>query len=70
MSYTVQQLADIAGISVRTLHYYDEVGILKPTQVKRNGYRFYEEATPVNNVLEGTRLLSPRDKADNVRIWI
>lgn len=44
MSYTVQQLADIAGISVRTLHYYDEVGILKPTQVKRNGYRFYEEA--------------------------
>lgn len=44
MSYTVQQLASIAGVSVRTLHYYDEIGLLKPTHVKSNGYRQYEEA--------------------------
>lgn len=43
MSYTVQQLATLAGVSVRTLHYYDEVGILTPAGVKRNGYRYYEE---------------------------
>jgi DNA-binding transcriptional MerR regulator len=44
MSYTVQQLANLAGVSVRTLHYYDEVGLLKPARVQSNGYRHYEEA--------------------------
>ncbi len=44
MSYTVQKLATIAGISVRTLHYYDQVGLLKPSRVKNNGYRYYEES--------------------------
>jgi DNA-binding transcriptional MerR regulator len=43
MAYTVKQLADLAGVSVRTLHYYDEVGLLKPSAVKGNGYRQYEE---------------------------
>lgn len=44
MSYTVQQLATLAGVSVRTLHYYDEVKLLCPARVEKNGYRFYEEA--------------------------
>jgi DNA-binding transcriptional MerR regulator len=43
MSYTVQKLANISGVSVRTLHYYDEIGLLSPSYVKRNGYRFYDE---------------------------
>jgi DNA-binding transcriptional MerR regulator len=43
MRYTVKQLADIAGVSVRTLHYYDEIGLLRPSFLKENGYRFYEE---------------------------
>lgn len=43
MSYNVQQLADIAGVSVRTLHHYDEIGLLSP-QRESNGYRVYEEA--------------------------
>lgn len=43
MSYTVNKLATIAGVSVRTLHYYDEVGLLKPSTIRRNGYRVYEE---------------------------
>jgi DNA-binding transcriptional MerR regulator len=42
MAYTVKGLADLAGVSVRTLHYYDELGLLKPTYVGRNGYRYYE----------------------------
>jgi DNA-binding transcriptional MerR regulator len=42
--YTVKQLADLAGVSVRTLHYYDEIGLLKPAEVGANGYRYYDEA--------------------------
>lgn len=43
MPYTVQQLATLAGVSTRTLHYYDEIGLLIPSRVKNNGYRYYEE---------------------------
>jgi MerR family transcriptional regulator, thiopeptide resistance regulator len=41
--HTVKQLAKLAGISVRTLHYYDEIGLLKPSSVGVNGYRYYED---------------------------
>lgn len=43
MAYTVQKLASLSGISVRTLHHYDEIGLLKPAYVGSNGYRYYEE---------------------------
>lgn len=43
MSYTVQKLATMAGVSVRTLHYYDQIGLLKPALIQKNGYRVYEE---------------------------
>jgi DNA-binding transcriptional MerR regulator len=42
MAYTVKKLAAISGVSVRTLHFYDEVGLLKPAYHGANGYRFYE----------------------------
>src|SRR3954462_3076814 len=42
MAYTVKQVAALSGVSVRTLHFYDEVGLLKPAYVGANGYRFYE----------------------------
>jgi len=41
--YTVKQLSDLAGVSVRTLHYYDEIGLLKPSSVGENGYRYYAD---------------------------
>lgn len=41
--YTVKDLARLAGITPRTLHYYDEIGLLKPSQVGDNGYRYYGE---------------------------
>jgi DNA-binding transcriptional MerR regulator len=41
--YTVKQLSDLAGVSVRTLHYYDEIGLLRPTSVGENGYRRYDD---------------------------
>lgn len=43
MVYTVKQLADLAGISPRTLHFYDEIGLLKPASHGENGYRYYGE---------------------------
>ncbi len=43
MAYTVAKLAQISGVSVRTLHWYDEVGLLKPAYHGSNGYRYYEE---------------------------
>jgi DNA-binding transcriptional MerR regulator len=39
--YTVKQLSTLAGVSARTLHYYDEIGLLKPESVGTNGYRYY-----------------------------
>lgn len=43
MEYTVQKLATLAGTSVRTLHYYDEIGLLSPARIEKNGYRRYGE---------------------------
>ncbi len=43
MAYTVKQVATMSGVSVRTLHFYDETGLLKPAYLGANGYRFYEE---------------------------
>jgi DNA-binding transcriptional MerR regulator len=39
--YTVKQLSSLADITVRTLHHYDEIGLLKPSRVGDNGYRYY-----------------------------
>jgi DNA-binding transcriptional MerR regulator len=43
-TYTIQQLARLAGVSVRTLHYYDQLGLLKPSARTAAGYRLYGEA--------------------------
>ena len=41
---TVQQISSISGVSVRTLHHYDSIGLLKPTKIGDNGYRMYDDA--------------------------
>ena len=43
--YTVKQLADLANVSRRTLRYYDQIDLLKPTAVADNGYRYYDKET-------------------------
>jgi DNA-binding transcriptional MerR regulator len=40
---TVKQVSDLTGISVRMLHYYDEIGLLKPSTVTEAGYRLYDD---------------------------
>ncbi len=41
MEYTVQKLGKLAGISTRTLRYYDQIGLLKPARINASGYRVY-----------------------------
>lgn len=43
MTYTVQQLATLAGVTTRTLHHYDAIGLLSPARKSSNGYRQYGE---------------------------
>ncbi|MTD30936.1 MerR family transcriptional regulator [Planomicrobium sp. YIM 101495] len=41
--YKVQEVAKIAGVSVRTLHHYDSIGLLKPSSIGSNRYRYYND---------------------------
>ncbi len=46
MKMHIKEFAKLTGVSVRTLHYYDEIGLLKPAFVdEQNGYRFYDEGS-------------------------
>jgi len=42
--YGVKELSDLSGVTVRTLHHYDKIGLLKPLNRTEAGYRFYGEA--------------------------
>lgn len=42
---TVNEVSKLTGVSVRTLHYYDEINLLKPTKITESGYRLYDEAS-------------------------
>ena len=51
--YTVKQAAKLSGVSVRTLHHYDEIGLLKPAHLGENRYRYYgrEELLRLQQIL-------------------
>lgn len=42
MKLSVSETAALSGVSVRTLHYYDEIGLLKPKEISESGYRYYD----------------------------
>ena len=44
MEYTIQKLAELAGVTTRTLRWYDQIGLLKPSRVAESGYRYYGPA--------------------------
>ncbi len=54
---TVKQLAAISGVTVRTLHHYDEIGLLKPAYIGENGYRYYGR----NELMRLQRILFHRE---------
>lgn len=43
MAYTVKNLSELSGVTVRTLHFYEEIDLFKPAYYGSNGYRYYEE---------------------------
>ena len=58
MRLQIKEFAELCGVSVRTLHYYDEIGILKPCFVDgHTGYRFYDE----NNLIRMQEILFYRE---------
>ena len=58
MKMQIKEFAEFTGVSVRTLHYYDEIGLLKPASVDRaSGYRFYDE----NSLLRMQEILFYRE---------
>lgn len=44
MEYSIRELAQLSGLSTRTLRWYDEIGLLKPARVAESGYRYYGPA--------------------------
>lgn len=44
MKLTVSEVSKLTGVSIRTLHYYDEIGLLKPCEISQAGYRYYGDS--------------------------
>lgn len=67
-AYTIKQLAKMAGVTVRTLHYYDEIGLLKPTMRSNTGYRQYgqPELLRLQQILFFKELNFPLDKIGRI----
>ena len=58
---TVTEIAQLAHISVRTLHHYDAIGLLKPTEITEAGYRLYDDAAleRMNETLSALEVVVP-----------
>ncbi|KJK09597.1 transcriptional regulator [Terrabacter sp. 28] len=63
-TWTVGQVADLFGVTVRTLHHYDEIGLLVPSERSRAGYRHYtdEDLVRLQQVVVYRRLELPLDE--------
>ncbi|MFC5451887.1 MerR family transcriptional regulator [Paenibacillus aestuarii] len=68
MEYTVQKLGQLAGISTRTLRYYDEIGLLKPARISSSGYRIYgqSEVNQLQQILFYRELGVPLDQIKDI----
>jgi DNA-binding transcriptional MerR regulator len=66
--YKVQEVAKIAGVSVRTLHHYDSIGLLKPSNIGSNRYRYYndEDLKLLQNILFFKELGFPLKKIQEI----
>ncbi len=70
MEYTINKLAKLAGISTRTLRYYDELGLLTPVRLSSNGYRIYgqKEVNRLQQILFYRELGMPLDEIKNIML--
>lgn len=56
---TVNEVSKLTGVSIRTLQYYDKIGLLKPAEYTESGYRLYDDAAA---------MLRIREAAENAKI--
>lgn len=70
MEYSINKLAKLAGVSTRTLRYYDEIKLLSPERISSSGYRVYgqKEVDLLQQVLFYRELGVPLDEIKNI-IW-
>lgn len=70
MEYSINKLAKLAGVSTRTLRYYDEIKLLSPERISSNGYRVYgqKEVDRLQQILFYRELGVPLDEIKNI-IW-
>jgi DNA-binding transcriptional MerR regulator len=68
MEYSVNKLAVLAGVSTRTLRYYDQIGLLTPKRISSNGYRIYgrEEVDKLQQILFFRELGIPLEEIKNI----
>jgi DNA-binding transcriptional MerR regulator len=68
MEYTINKLAKLAGVSSRTLRYYDELGLLSPARMSSNGYRIYghKEIDRLQQILFYRELGVPREEIKKI----
>ncbi|MBM7553492.1 MerR family transcriptional regulator [Thalassobacillus pellis] len=68
MEYTITKFAKLAGVSSRTLRYYDEIGILKPARINSSGYRIYgpEQVNQLQQILFYRELGMELEKIRNI----
>ncbi len=67
-TWTVGQVADVFGVTVRTLHHYDELGLLVPSERSAAGYRLYTDADlrRLQQIVVYRRLELPLDEIANL----
>lgn len=71
MEYSIQELSKLSGVSTRTLRWYDQIGLLKPSRVAESGYRYYgkREVDRLQDILYyralGVELARIRECLDN-----
>jgi len=70
MEYSINKLAKLAGVSTRTLRYYDEIGLLSPERISSNGYRVYgqKEVDLLQQILFYRELGVSLDEIKNI-VW-
>lgn len=61
---TVKELSELTGVSARTLHYYDEIGLLPPTDKSEAGYRLYDEKGLMLSMARSYRNEQGREEID------
>ncbi len=68
MEYSINGLSKLAGVSVRTLHYYDEIELLSPKRISSNGYRVYgqSEVDQLQQILFYRELGVPLNEIKNI----